>query len=148
VSKIFSEHRFFRGKRLMVEYLLRMLLKRISSESSIRVIRMLNLMYLSFQYAMFLLAFFLLEVAVGVFLYVNRGQAESITRKSLTTVFNDYSNKTDSRALVDEIQHDVSTHITLPNNNLRTAHCVAACCACAVRCINCFVFKRLSCTLR
>jgi len=60
------------------------------------------------MYAMFLLAFFLLEVAVGVFLYINRGQAEEITRKSLTTVFNDYSasNKTDSRALVDEIQHD------------------------------------------
>lgn len=57
---------------------------------------------------MFLLAFFLLEVAIGVFLYVNREQAEEITRKSLTTVFNDYSNKTDSRALVDEIQRDVS----------------------------------------
>lgn len=63
---------------------------------------------LLFQYAMFLLAFFLLEAATGVFLYVNRGQAESITRKSLTTVFNDYSNKPESRALVDEIQHDVS----------------------------------------
>lgn len=69
---------------------------------------------------MFLLAFFLLEAAVGVFLYINRGQAEAITRKSLTTVFNDYSNKTDSRALVDEIQHDVSTHIALSNNNLTT----------------------------
>lgn len=65
--------------------------------------------YYIIQYAMFLLAFFLLEVAIGVFLYVNRGQAEEITRKSLTTVFNDYStNKTESRALVDEIQHDVS----------------------------------------
>lgn len=59
---------------------------------------------------MFLLAFFLLEVAVGVFLYVNRGQAEAITRKSLTTVFNDYT-KPDARALVDEIQHDVSITI-------------------------------------
>jgi len=57
---------------------------------------------------MFLLAFFLLEVATGVFLYVNRGQAEAITRKSLSTVFNEYSNKTESRAFVDEIQHDVS----------------------------------------
>lgn len=57
---------------------------------------------------MFLLAFFLLEVATGVFLYVNRGQVESITRKSLTTVFEDYSNKSESRDLVDEIQHDVS----------------------------------------
>lgn len=64
--------------------------------------------YYIIQYAMFLLAFFLLEVAIGVFLYVNRGQAEEITRKSLTTVFNDYNNKTESRALVDEIQHDVS----------------------------------------
>ncbi|XP_025206552.1 CD63 antigen-like [Melanaphis sacchari] len=58
------------------------------------------------MYAMFLLAFFLLEVAIGVFLYVNRGQVESITRKSLTTVFDDYSNKTESRAFVDEIQSD------------------------------------------
>jgi CD63 antigen len=58
------------------------------------------------MYAMFLLAFFLLEVATGVFLYVNRGQAEEITRKSLTTVFNDYNNNTDSKALVDEIQHN------------------------------------------
>ncbi|CAH1714669.1 unnamed protein product [Aphis gossypii] len=60
------------------------------------------------MYAMFLLAFFLLEVAVGVFLYVNRGQVESITRKSLTTVFDDYSNKSESHAFVDEIQHDFS----------------------------------------
>lgn len=59
---------------------------------------------------MFLLAFFLLEAATGVFLYVNRGQVESITRKSLNTVFEDYSNKSESRAFVDEIQHDVSIY--------------------------------------
>lgn len=71
---------------------------------------------------MFLLAFFLLEVAVGVFLYVNRGQAEAITRKSLTTVFNDYSNKTDARALVDEIQHDVSITCRKNNNFKNISH--------------------------
>ncbi|XP_025414973.1 CD63 antigen-like [Sipha flava] len=57
-------------------------------------------------YAMFLLAIFLLEVAVGVFLYINRDQAEEITRKSMTIVLNDYANKTESRAFFDEIQHD------------------------------------------
>jgi hypothetical protein len=57
---------------------------------------------------MFLLAIFLLEVAVGVFLYINRDQAEEITRKSMTIVLNDYANKTESRAFFDEIQHDVS----------------------------------------
>jgi CD63 antigen len=59
------------------------------------------------MYAMFLLAFFLLEAATGVFLYVNRGQVEPITRKSLTTVFEEYSNKSESHAFVDEIQHDL-----------------------------------------
>lgn len=67
-----------------------------------------------FQYAMFLLAFFLLEVASGVFLYVNRERIEAISRKSLTTVFNDYSNSTDARTVVDEIQRDVSiTYVSI-----------------------------------
>ncbi|VVC38422.1 Tetraspanin/Peripherin,Tetraspanin,Tetraspanin, EC2 domain,Tetraspanin, conserved site [Cinara cedri] len=57
-------------------------------------------------YAMFLLALFLLEAAIGVFLYVNRGQVEPITEKLLTTVFKDYSNDSDSRAFVDKIQHE------------------------------------------
>lgn len=57
---------------------------------------------------MFLLAFFLLEAAVGVFLYVNRGQVEGYTRKSMNNVFDDYLNKTESRKFVDELQKDVS----------------------------------------
>lgn len=67
------------------------------------------------QYAMFLLAFFLLEAAVGVFLYVNRGQVEGYTRNSMNNVFNDYNNKSESRAFVDELQTDVSA--------LRRSHC-------------------------
>jgi len=96
-------------------------------------------MYLSFQYAMFLLAFFLLEVAVGVFLYMNRGQAEAITRKSLPTVFNDYSNKTDSRALVDEIQHDVSMRIGVGELQFNNSLPVAS--VRAVRCTRSFRFQ-------
>lgn len=57
---------------------------------------------------MFLLAFFLLEVAVGVFLYVNRGQVEGYTRNSMNEVFNDYNNKSEARTFVDELQKDVS----------------------------------------
>lgn len=67
---------------------------------------------------MFLLAIFLLEVAVGVFLYYNRDQAEEITRKSMTIVLNDYSNKTESRAFFDEIQNDVSDNAILQQHNI------------------------------
>lgn len=80
------------------------------------IFKILNFFF--FQYAMFLLAIFLLEVAVGVFLYYNRDQAEEITRKSMTIVLNDYSNKTESRAFFDEIQNDVSDNAILQQHNI------------------------------
>ncbi|XP_050436074.1 CD63 antigen-like [Adelges cooleyi] len=57
-------------------------------------------------YAMFLLTLFLVELAIVVYLYINQGKLEEITRSSMTSIFNSYSTKNESKAFVDEMQAD------------------------------------------